>query len=147
VEQIGTGEHALRHLSRYVYRVALTNHRIERFGHARVTFNYTHARSGETRRVTLPVHAFLARVLQHVLPPRLRQAQLHAAVRANHLRPALGTLIRRPASHFDAVEIPRTTLSIGELSSTPDFAAASRGKNLYFVRKQLKQQCRSASAS
>ena len=68
VQHIGTGEHALRYLSRYVYRVALNNHRIERFEHGRVTFSYTHARSGETRRVTLPVHAFLARFLQHVLP-------------------------------------------------------------------------------
>ena len=29
---------------------------------------YTHARTHETRRVTLPVHTFLARFLQHVLP-------------------------------------------------------------------------------
>ncbi|MGH9860914.1 MAG: IS91 family transposase [Candidatus Acidiferrales bacterium] len=40
VQQIGTGEHALLNLSRYVYRVALTNHRIERFQQHRVTFRY-----------------------------------------------------------------------------------------------------------
>ena len=68
VQQIGTGEHALLYLSRYIYRVALTNHRIERFEQDHVTFRYTHARTGETRRITLPVHAFLARFLQHVLP-------------------------------------------------------------------------------
>lgn len=68
VQQIGTGEHALLYLSRYVYRVALTNHCIEHFEQDRVTFRYTHARTGDTRRVTLPVEAFLARFLQHVLP-------------------------------------------------------------------------------
>lgn len=68
VQQIGTGEHALLYLSRYVYRVALTNHRIERFDQDYVTFRYTHARSGQTRSVRLPVQTFLARFLQHVLP-------------------------------------------------------------------------------
>jgi len=68
VQQIGTGHHAALYLSRYVYRVALTNQRLERFTHGRVTFRYTHARTREARSVTLPADAFLARFLQHVLP-------------------------------------------------------------------------------
>jgi hypothetical protein len=68
VQQIGSGEHALLYLSRYVYRVALANHRIERFEHNHVTFRYTHNRTGKTRRLRLPVQAFLSRFLQHVLP-------------------------------------------------------------------------------
>jgi hypothetical protein len=68
VQQIGTGAHAAQYLSRYVYRVALTNQRLTRFADGRVTFRYTHARSRETRTVTLPVDAFLTRFLQHVLP-------------------------------------------------------------------------------
>jgi hypothetical protein len=68
VQQIGTGEHAVRYLARYVYHVALTNHCLERFTDGRVTFRYTHAPTGETRRLTLPVDVFLTRFLQHVLP-------------------------------------------------------------------------------
>lgn len=68
VKAIGTGQHAALYLSRYIYRVALTNQRIERFHDGRVTFRYTHARTGETRRLTLPADAFIARFLQHVLP-------------------------------------------------------------------------------
>lgn len=68
VQQIGTGEQATLYLSRYVYRVALTNQRVERFEHGRVTFRYTHARTHATKRVTLPVDAFIGRFLQHVLP-------------------------------------------------------------------------------
>jgi hypothetical protein len=68
VHQIGRGEHAARYLSRYIYRVALTNDRIERFAQGRVTFRYTRARTGETRRETLPVDTFITRFLQHVLP-------------------------------------------------------------------------------
>ena len=67
-QQIGSGAHATRYLARYVYHVALTNHRLESFAHGRVTFRYTHARTHETRRVTLPVDPFIARFLQHVLP-------------------------------------------------------------------------------
>lgn len=68
VQQIGTGAHAAQYLSRYVYRVALTNQRLTRFVDGRVTFRYVHARSRETRTVTLPVDSFLSRFLQHVLP-------------------------------------------------------------------------------
>ncbi len=60
--------HATRSLARYVYHVALTNHRLERFAHDRVTFRYTHARTQETRRLTLPVDTCIGRFLPHVLP-------------------------------------------------------------------------------
>lgn len=68
VEQSGTGEHATLYLSRYVYRVALTNQRLVRFADGQVTFQYLHARTHTTRFLTLPVDAFLTRFLQHVLP-------------------------------------------------------------------------------
>src|SRR4029077_18352449 len=68
LEKAGDGEHAAEYLSRYVHRVAITNDRIEAFDHGRVTFRYVSSRTHETRRLTLPVHAFIARFLQHVLP-------------------------------------------------------------------------------
>jgi len=68
LEHAGDGEHAAEYLSRYVHRVALTNDRIEAFEHGRVTFRYTCSRTHQTRHLTLPVHTFIARFLQHVLP-------------------------------------------------------------------------------
>jgi hypothetical protein len=68
LQQIGHGDHALRYLARYVFHVALTNARLIRFDHDHVTFRYTHARTQETRHLTLPVDAFIERFLQHVLP-------------------------------------------------------------------------------
>jgi hypothetical protein len=74
VQPIGRGQHAALYLARYVYRVALTNARIERFDRSdvnaggRVTFRYVHARTQTTRRATLAADVFLARFLQHVLP-------------------------------------------------------------------------------
>jgi hypothetical protein len=68
LQQIGRGDHALRYLARYVFHVALSNTRLARFEQGRVTFGYTHARTQETRYLTLPVDAFIGRFLQHVLP-------------------------------------------------------------------------------
>jgi hypothetical protein len=68
VQSIGHGEHAALYLSRYVHRVALCNDRIERFQNGQVTFRYTHARTHDTRRMTLPVDHFLDRFMLHVLP-------------------------------------------------------------------------------
>ena len=68
LEHAGDGEHAAEYLSRYAHRVAITNDRIEAFEHGRVTFRYNSSRTHETRRLTLPVHAFIARFLQHALP-------------------------------------------------------------------------------
>ncbi|HEX9704750.1 MAG TPA: IS91 family transposase [Gemmatimonadales bacterium] len=68
VQQIGTGDHAVRYLARYVYRVALSNHALESFTHGRVTFSYTHSRARAVKHLELPVDAFLGRFLQHVLP-------------------------------------------------------------------------------
>lgn len=75
VQQIGTGEHAARYLSRYVYKVALSNHQLERVHNGQVTFRYTPSGSRHSRRMTVPVLDFIARFLQHVLPrgfPKIR---------------------------------------------------------------------------
>lgn len=68
LQHAGNGEHAAEYLSRYVHRVAITNDRIEAFEHGRVTFRYACSRTHQTRQLNLPVHAFIARFLQHVLP-------------------------------------------------------------------------------
>lgn len=88
VQQIGTGDHAIRYLSRYVYRVALSNHALECFQHGRVTFRYTHARSQETKRLTLPLEAFIGRFLQHVLPSGFTKIRSYGLLSPGN-RPAL----------------------------------------------------------
>jgi hypothetical protein len=79
VQPIGRGEHAALYLSRYVYHVALTTHRLERFEQERVTFRYTDARTHETKRRTLPVDTFIGHFLQHVLPPGLPKSAIPAS--------------------------------------------------------------------
>jgi hypothetical protein len=101
VQQIGTGQHAALYLSRYIYRVALINQRLERFAQGRVTFRYTHARTRESRRVTLPTDRFLARFLQHVLPrgfPKVRSYGLLSPSRKPDLERAREVLLVHAAA-------------------------------------------------
>jgi hypothetical protein len=65
---VGSGEEALKYLAPYVYRVALSNNRIEYFDDSSVTFRYRQSDSGASRKITLNAFEFIRRFLQHVLP-------------------------------------------------------------------------------
>jgi hypothetical protein len=83
VEHVGAGDHATLYLARYVYRVALTNRRLERFAEGRVTFQYTHGRTHTTRSLTLPVDEFLTRVLHHILPRAFTKVRWYGLLSAS----------------------------------------------------------------
>jgi hypothetical protein len=67
VKRVGAGERALLYLSRYVFRIALSNRRIVAYDGRRVTF-MAPSRDGATVRHTLPAQELIRRFLQHVLP-------------------------------------------------------------------------------
>jgi len=64
----GSGLKVLDYLGRYVFRVAITNSRLERIEQGQVTFRCRDNRSQEMRHVTLPAGEFIRRFLLHVLP-------------------------------------------------------------------------------
>lgn len=64
----GRGVKVLEYLGRYVFRIAISNSRIERIEDGQVTFRYRDNHTQQLRRVTIPALDFLARFLQHVLP-------------------------------------------------------------------------------
>ena len=68
VKRVGNGDKALLYLSRYVFRIAMSNDRIEGFDGHRVTFRWIDSGTGKTNRQTLPAQRFIGRFLQHVLP-------------------------------------------------------------------------------
>lgn len=97
----------VQYLSRYLYRVALTNPRIESFVNASVTFRYVDSRTHHTKRLSLTAEAFIARFLQHVLPkgfPKVRYFGLFSPnsrnllARARHLLALASTLSQDEAS-------------------------------------------------
>jgi hypothetical protein len=65
---VGSGATALKYLAPYIFRIALSNNRIERLANDEVTFRYTDGKTGEKKRTSLPVDAFISRFLSHVLP-------------------------------------------------------------------------------
>ena len=64
----GDGEHALRYLAAYVFRVAISDRRILSVQDRTVTIGYTDRESGQARTAQFEVMEFLHRFLQHVLP-------------------------------------------------------------------------------
>ncbi len=67
VKRVGSGEKALLYLSRYVFRIAISNRRILAFDGQRVTFA-AKDRGGRPPIITVDSHEFIRRFLQHVLP-------------------------------------------------------------------------------
>jgi hypothetical protein len=67
-QAVGSGVAALKYLAPYIFRVAISNHRICKLAHDRVSFCYQDAGTGATRTCTLSAEEFIRRFLQHVLP-------------------------------------------------------------------------------
>lgn len=64
----GTGAEVLSYFAPYIYRIALTNNRLETLEDGHVTFRFKKRTGTGWKRLTLPAEAFLHRFLQHVLP-------------------------------------------------------------------------------
>jgi len=74
-------EKLLDYLGRYIFRIAISNHRIVAVGKNTVTFKYFDNRDkGKEKLMTLPALEFIRRFLSHVLPARfvrIRHFGLH----------------------------------------------------------------------
>jgi predicted RNA-binding Zn-ribbon protein involved in translation (DUF1610 family) len=106
----GDGARVLDYLARYLFRVAISNSRLEQVDDRQVTFRYRDNRTQVIRRATLSGVEFLCRFLQHVLPRRstkVRYYGLWSAARRSDLEHArdllqaarpTGTPARSPAT-------------------------------------------------
>ena len=65
---VGNGNSALKYLAPYIYRVAITNNRIEKLENGQVSFRFKNSDTDQWETVTLPAFDFIHRFLQHVLP-------------------------------------------------------------------------------
>lgn len=70
---VGSGEKALLYLSRYVYRVALTERAILNHTPEQITLRYRRSDTNQPRTMRLAPAEFLRRFLQHVLPSQFRK--------------------------------------------------------------------------
>ena len=65
---VGNADSALKYLAPYIYRVAITNNRIEKLENGQVSFRFKNSDTDHWQTATLPVFEFIGRFLQHVLP-------------------------------------------------------------------------------
>jgi hypothetical protein len=64
----GSGQKVLDYLARYVFRIAISNSRLEALQQGQVTFRYRDNKTQQLRHLTLPAEQFIDRFLQHILP-------------------------------------------------------------------------------
>jgi hypothetical protein len=84
----GSGQKVLEYLGRYVFRIALTNNRLEQIQDGKVTFRYRDNRTQLLCRITLSGIEFLRRFLQHVLPRGCTKVR-HYGIFSSHCRDKL----------------------------------------------------------
>ena len=65
---VGTGENALKYLTPYIFRVAISNKRLVKMENGNVTFQYRDRETNQPRMRTLPAEEFIRLFLHHVLP-------------------------------------------------------------------------------
>jgi hypothetical protein len=65
---VGNAHSALKYLAPYVYRIAITNNRIEKLQNGQLSFRFKNSDTDQWQTATVPVPEFIHRFLQHVLP-------------------------------------------------------------------------------
>ena len=77
------GEHSLRYLAPYVFKVAISNRRIVKVENRTVFFRYKKPRSRRWRTMALEVMEFIRRFLQHVLPTGFMKIRYYGFMNPN----------------------------------------------------------------
>jgi hypothetical protein len=104
----------LDYLGRYTHRVAISNHRLVAVDAESVRFRYRDRADGDrVKTACLPAQQFLARFLQHVLPPRFVRIRHYGFLANRAKRSALATcreLLQAPAPPTSEPKSPRQWL-------------------------------------
>jgi hypothetical protein len=112
-QPVGDGQAALNYLAPYIFRVAISNHRIIDVAEGQVTFWYTPSGQKKRKRCTLAAEEFIRRFLQHVLPPgfvKVRYYGLFAPGQRSRLAQARALLGQAPEMTDPEPESPSAEL-------------------------------------
>lgn len=94
----------LKYLSRYTYKIAISNQRLISINKKQVTFQYKDYRDGKNKVMTLEGVEFLRRFLQHVLPKGFMRIR-HYGFLANSVRKKRLDIIRKLMGEMEGAEI------------------------------------------
>jgi hypothetical protein len=92
VEAVGDGRAVLKYLAPYVYRVAISNNRIEQVDETHVEFRYTPSGTKVTRHRRVTGQEFVRGFLQHTLPSGFHRIRYygflnrHSSLSIDHVR-------------------------------------------------------------
>ena len=102
----GTGTEVLTSFAPYIYRIALTNNRLETREDGHVTFRVTQRSGAGWKRLTLPAEAFIHRFLQPVLPRGFRTVRSYGFLSPSRrtMLPQIKTLLAACPSNDLATE-------------------------------------------
>lgn len=95
VQNAGSGHNALRYLARYVFKTATGNRLVPELPDGRLRWTYRDSRTRQNAQVHLQPQDFMARFLQHILPPHFARVRTFgffhpaAKVRLNRVRALL----------------------------------------------------------
>ena len=110
----GGAEQVVRYLGRYTHRIGISNHRLVSLEAGEVTF-----RTKDGKRKTLSAEEFLARFVQHVLPPGFVKIRHYGLMAPSHVATRLATARRllgeRPRTNLDP-SLPLPAQDPAELS-------------------------------
>jgi hypothetical protein len=141
-QHAGSGEKTLAYLARYVFRVAISNSRLEAFVDGRVTFRYRDNSTQRLQHVTLEAETFIGRFLQHVLPKGFPKVRTYGLANGAHraTRQALHPLIA-PASPPPAGS---PTPSTANAPTQPEPALCPHCRVGHLILRQILRPHRSA---
>ncbi len=83
VEPVGDGRAALKYLATYVYRVAISNNRIEAVDASSVKYRFTPTGVQRSRTRRVPGEEFVRGFLQHTLPPKFQKLRYYGFASQN----------------------------------------------------------------
>jgi hypothetical protein len=92
---VDNGDNALKYLAPYIYRVAITNNRIEKLENGQVSFRFKNSDTAQWQIATVPAPEFICRFLQHVLPKNFVKIRYYGFLSPNkrHLLPVAKYLL------------------------------------------------------
>jgi hypothetical protein len=115
-QHAGSGDKVLEYLGRYVFRIAITQSRLDCLHQGRVTFHYRDNQSQQIQQVSLTVEHFLERFLQHVLPKGLPKVR-HYGLAASACQHGHSTALALLSAAAPRVSSPS---SAGDSTTSPD---------------------------
>lgn len=114
----GKGDQVLGYLARYVYRVAISNSRLESFESDEVIFRYQNRKKKCAELCSLSGQEFIRRFLLHVLPPRFHKVR-YFGILSPSWRKRIKT-IRQTLGHFEEEEQSQDQTDTESTEGTPE---------------------------